>query len=388
MKKLLFFLFSFLILSSVSAQLQEVWDETYGGSANDEAHNVLETSDGGYLIVGYTGSSGSGKKDGWALKLNKEGAMEWDMTYGGGKDDELLDVIETPTGFAMVGYTSSIGEGKEDFWLVITDKEGRMIWERAYGGAKPDVANNIISSFDGHVYIAGYTKSKGGGGRDFWILKVLPTAGQKERGQLVWRKNIGGNGADYAMMIKENPLDSFLYVLGNSSSSGNGGMDAFFYKLSPDRGNVRVKKNFGGRGFEHGNDFLFTENNGYIIVGGTMTNSKGFFDSWVIKLEEEYYSEWEHTYGGNFEDEWMSLIQNKDGFILAGFTESKGEGKSDGWLMMLDKKGRTVWEKTLGDVGTDKILKIIKTSDNHYIVVGLTDSKGEGNRDAWVIKLK
>jgi len=388
MKKLLIILFCILSINIVSAQIQEVWNETYGGTDEEEAHSIIETTDGGYLVVGFTASSGSGNKDGWAIKLNKDGAMEWDMTYGGAKNDELFDVIETKTGFAMVGYTSSIGKGKKDFWLVITDKEGKMAWERAYGDKKDEAANNIIPCYDGNVYISGYTKSKGGGGRDFWIIKVEPRAGEKERGKIVWRKNIGGNGADYAMKIRENPADSFLYVLGNSTSSGNGGMDAFFYKLSPDRGNVRVKKNFGQRGFEHGNDFCFTENNGYLIIGGTMSNSKGYFDAWVIKLEEEYYSEWEHTYGGFQEDEWLSLVKNPDSYLLAGWTASKGEGKYDGWLMMLDKKGKTMWEKTIGDVGVDKFLKIIKTSDGNYVAIGFTNSMGEGKTDAWVVKLK
>ncbi|RLD62738.1 MAG: hypothetical protein DRI84_10550 [Bacteroidetes bacterium] len=388
MKKISLLLIGIFSISLLSAQIQEVWNETYGGTEADEAHSVIETKDGGYLIVGYTESRGSGKKDGWAIKLGQDGSMEWDMTYGGSKDDELFDVIETNTGFAMVGYTSSIGEGKEDFWLVITDKEGRMAWERAYGGKKSDVANKIISSFDGNVYIAGYTKSKGGGGRDFWILKTEPFASEKERGKLIWRKNMGGNGADYSMMIRENLADSFLYVLGNTTSMGNGGMDAILYKLSPDRGSVRAKKNFGGRAFEHGNDFCFTENNGYLIVGGTMTNSKGFFDCWVLKLEEEFYMEWEHTYGGYQEDECLSIVQNKDSYLIAGWTSSKGEGKYDGWMIMLDKKGKTMWEKTVGDVGTDKFYRIIKTSDGHYITVGMTDSRGEGKKDIWVIKFK
>ena len=215
MKRLLLFLFAVFFINTLSAQIQEVWNETYGGQDEEEAHSIIETSDGGYLVVGFTSSSGSGKRDGWAVKLSKDGSMEWDMTYGGSKDDELLDVIETNTGFAMVGYTSSIGQGKKDFWLVITDKEGKMAWERAYGDKKDEVANSIIPCYDRNVYIAGYTKSKGGGGRDFWIIKVEPLAGEKERGKLIWRKNMGGNGADYSMMIKENPTDSFLYVLVN-----------------------------------------------------------------------------------------------------------------------------------------------------------------------------
>jgi hypothetical protein len=165
-------------------------------------------------------------------------------------------------------------------------------------------------------------------------------------------------------------------------------MDMMLYKMDRQRGNIRTKKNFGGRAYEHGNDFCFTENNGYILVGGTMSDSKGFFDSWVIKLEEEFYSEWEHTYGGGKNEEWVSVVQFEDSYLLAGFTESMGEGKTDGWLMKLDKKGKTLWEKNYGDVGDDQIDKLIKTKDGGYIFVGSTDSLGEGKKDFWIVKFK
>jgi hypothetical protein len=388
MKQIVLSFFALLSINLLFGQIQEEWDETYGGSKNEEARSIIETSDGGYLVVGYTESEGSGKKDGWAIKLNKDGSIEWDMTYGGAKDDELFDVIELEDSYAMVGMTASIGEGKGDFWLVVTDKDGSMNWDRAYGGAKEDAATKIIRAYDGNVFITGYTKSKGGGGRDIYVIKVEPFASEKERGKLLWKKNFGGGGTDYPGQMRLNPVDSFIYILGSSTSSGNGGMDAMLYKMDPVRGNIRTKKNFGGRGFEHGNDFCFTENNGYILVGGTMSNSKGFFDSWVVKLEEEFYSEWEHTYGGGKQEEWVTVLQDDDSYLLIGFTESKGEGKSDGWIMKLDKKGNTKWEKTYGDVGEDYFSKMIKTSDGGYISVGSTNSTGEGELDFWIIKFK
>jgi len=388
MKRFLFTLLSLLSFSILFAQANQEWDETYGGQSNDEARSIIETNDGGYLIVGYTESQGSGNMDGWAIKLAPDGSMEWDMTYGGAKDDELFDVIELENGYAMVGATASIGEGKADFWLVLADKDGSMQWDRAYGGNKEDKATQIIKDFDGNVFIAGYTKSKGGGGRDIYIIKVEPFAGEKERGKLIWKKNFGGGGTDYPGRIRLNEVDSFVYIIGSSNSSGNGGMDMMLYKMDRQRGNIRTKKNFGGRAYEHGNDFCFTENNGYILVGGTMSDSKGFFDSWVIKLEEEFYSEWEHTYGGGKNEEWVSVVQFDDSYLLAGFTESMGEGKTDGWLMKLDKKGKKLWEKNYGDVGDDQIAKLIKTKDGGYIFVGSTDSLGEGKMDFWIVKFK
>ena len=388
MKKILFTLLGILSFSILFSQSQEQWNEAYGGTADDEANSIIQTKDGGYLVVGYTESQGSGKKDGWAVKLGPEGNMEWDMTYGGGKDDELFDVIELNDGYAMVGSTASIGEGKEDFWLVLIDKDGSQKWERAYGGSKEDVATRVIHSYDGNIYISGYTKSKGGGGRDIYFLKVQPFASEKERGKVLWKKNFGGKGTDYPGNIRMNPVDSFIYIIGSSNSSGFGGMDIMLYKMDPVRGNIRTKKNFGTRAFEHGNDFLFTEKNGYIIVGGSMFNSKGYFDAWVDKLEEEFYSEWEYKDGGSKEDEWVSIVDYEDAYLLAGYTGSKGEGKMDGWLLKLDKKGKKVWEKTFGDIGDDNLKRMIKTKDGGFIIVGSTDSTGEGKLDFWIVKFK
>jgi len=386
MRKILFTIIGILSISLLFGQSKEQWNETYGGTDDDEAHSIIETKDGGYLVVGYTLSQGSGKKDGWAMKLNADGSMEWDMTYGGGKDDELYDMVELNNGYALVGATASIGEGKADFWFVLIDKDGSQEWERAYGGKKDDVATQVIHTNDGNVYIAGFTKSKGG--RDIYVLKVQPFASEKERGKVLWKKNFGGSGVDFPGRIKLNPIDSFIYIIGSSNSSGNGGLDAMLYKMDPVRGNIRTKKNFGGRAFEHGNDFCFTEKNGYIIVGGTMSNSKGFFDSWVVKLEEEFYSEWEHTYGGGKEDEWVTVALFDKNYLLAGNTASKGEGKYDAWLMMLDEKGKTLWEKTFGDIGDDKIARMIKTKDGGFVCVGSTNSIGEGGLDFWIVKFK
>ena len=382
-------LFSILYISSLSfAQLNMEWDANFGGQENDVAHSAIQTPDDGYIIVGSTESEGSGKLDGYITKVDSRGNLDWTQTYGGKKDDEFFAITKTGNNYAICGYSESKGSGKKDFWLMLVDTEGNKLWEHFYGGPKDEEAYDIISTYDNNIVIAGYTKSKGAGGRDFWILKVNPNGVGKNQGAVIWKRNVGGKGTDFATRVKESPVDSFIYVIGHSTSFGAGGMDLYFTRLSPDRGSARGKKYYGKVNFEHGNDFCFTEDNGYLLVGGTMSDSKGYFDAWIFKIEEEYYKEWEKTYGDLKDEEFVSGFVDGENYVLGGFTESIGEGKYDAWIMKVDNKGNILRERTFGEEGNDKIHRMIQTADGGYLMIGETDSKGEGKLDMWIVKIK
>lgn len=364
------------------------WETNYGGDGTDVAHSAIETSDGGFIIVGSTDSEGSGKLDGYVLKIDSKGNKDWEMTYGGRKDDEFFAIAETKGNYAICGYSDSKGSGGKDFWLLVIDQEGQKIWEYFYGYDKDEEAYDIISTYDGNLVMVGYTKSKGGGARDFYIIKVDPNSIGKNQGKEIWSRNIGGSGTDLATRVKQNPEDSMLYVIGHTSSYGSGGMDLYFTQLTPDRGSPKQKKYIGKDNFEHGNDFCFTENHGYLLVGGTMSDSKGYFDAWLYKIETEFYKEWEETYGGEKDEEIMSVFNVGDTYVLGGFTESIGEGKADAWFMVTDKTGKMIQELTFGEDGNDKIHRMIKSSDGGYLMIGETESKGDGKADFWIIKIK
>ncbi len=378
----------FVIVSAMlTAQINVNWDESYGGEGNDEARSVIQLRDGNFLLVGYTESQGAGKKDGWAVKVSPTGEQLWDMAYGGQSDDELFDAVELPDGkLAMVGYTKSMGAGKSDFWLVITDKEGDQNWEKTYGGPKDDGAQAVLLSYDGKLVISGYTKSRGAGNRDYWVIKVNQDGVDKEQGKIIWKRNTGGKKADFPSVAYQSPYDSAYYVLGVTTSFGNGSADAWLIRVLEPRGMVKGKKFFGGKLYEYGNDFRFTDEKGFFVVGATMTNSKGLFDGWVIRLNDEYDSYYSKTFGGEKEDKFMSVVKADDKkYLIAGFTASKGEGEYDGWLMMMTEKGVPLWQTTVGDVKSEKIYKIIKTKSGNYLVCGSTTSKGEGKKDMWVV---
>jgi len=388
MKKISLLFIGLLFSTLTFSQLNMEWDEAIGGEKDEVANSAIQTPDGGYIIVGSTDSEGSGKLDGYIMKIDARGNLDWEETYGGKKDDEFYAITEVNGQYAIAGYTASKGKGKKDFWLMLINDKGQKQWEHFYGGPKDDEAFDIITSFDNNVVMAGYTKSKGAGGRDFWVIKVKPNGVGKEQGKVVWKRNVGGSGTDFAMKVKQNPVDSFFYVVGHSNSRGAGGMDLYFTRLSPDRGSARGKKYLGKRNFEHGNDFCFTEENGYFLAGGTMSDSKGYFDGWMVKIESEYYKEWEKSYGGMKNEEFMSAFVDGDDYVLGGYTLSSGEGKSDAWVIKVNKKGILQRERTFGEEGDDVVTRMIQTKDGGYLLLGKTNSKGSGGYDAWVLKIK
>jgi len=162
-------------LSASSAPPPTEWNKTYGGTGDDWAGSVVQTSDGGFVMAGGTDSFGAGDYDFWLVKTDAEGNMEWNKTYGGTDIDTARSVIQTGDGgYAIAGQTMSFGAGGRDFWLVKTDAEGNMEWNKTYGGGEGDYLFSVVQTGDGGYALAGYTYSFGAGYDDLWLVKVAP----------------------------------------------------------------------------------------------------------------------------------------------------------------------------------------------------------------------
>ena len=149
------------------------WSRTYGGSHSDEAYSLIQMPDGGYAMAGSTISFGAGNYDFYLVKTDAYGNLEWNQTYGGAEFEAVHSLVETfDGGYAMAGRTKSFGSGGNDFYLVKTDSNGNMLWDRTYGGEQYDSANSIIVTSDGGYAIAGGTSSFGSGDTDFWLIKT------------------------------------------------------------------------------------------------------------------------------------------------------------------------------------------------------------------------
>jgi len=378
-------LFSFLISGctkqSTTPSTQAVWQKTFGGIADDEAMSIQQTTDGGYIVAGYTFSFGAGGSDVYVIKLDENGNKVWEKTYGGSGDDYAFSIQQTTDGgYIVAGYTSSFGEGNYDFYIIKLDANGNKLWEKTFGGSYNDKAYSIQQTTDGGYIVAGSTISFGEGGSDVYVIKL------DKNGDKVWEKTFGGIADDEAKSIQQT-TDGGYIVAGYTFSFGEGGSDVYVIKLD-ENGNESWEKTFGGNGWDEASFIQQTNDEGYIVAGYTFSFGEGWDDVYVIKLDKNGNKVWDKTYGGGNGDRANSIQQTKDGgYIVAGMTSSLGAGNYDFYIIKLDANGNKLWEKTFGGSKYDPAWSIQQTNDGGYIVAGSTISFGAGGSDIYVIKL-
>ncbi len=172
------------------------WDKTFGGAKTDYVRSIVALADGGFAVAGYTESKGAGGADVWVLRLDRTGELLWEKTFGGAKPDYAHSIIALADGgFVVAGDTHSKGTGEYDAWILRLDETGELLWEKTFGGTEHDEAHSIIALSDGGFAVAGYTLSIGAGRSDAWILRLVRTGG------LLWEKRFGGSYSDKAYSI-------------------------------------------------------------------------------------------------------------------------------------------------------------------------------------------
>ncbi|MBW2059768.1 MAG: hypothetical protein JRJ26_19970 [Deltaproteobacteria bacterium] len=190
------------------------WARAYGGAARHWARSVRLAVDGGYVVAGGTSPSGAGDNDLWVLKLNSTGAVAWQKAFGGSGDEWAYCIQQTEDGgYITAGYTDSLGEGSYDIWLLKLNPEGAVDWQKTYGGIGYDRAFCIRQTSDAGYIVAGFTTSFGAGSTDLWVLKLDPD------GTVLWQNTYGGSKSEWAYSVEET-LDGGYVVAGWTSSFG------------------------------------------------------------------------------------------------------------------------------------------------------------------------
>jgi len=294
---------------------------------------------------------------------------KWNKVFGGDNIDQCFSVIQTDDeGYAIVGWTSSFGSGSTDVWVIKTDNNGNEIWNYTYGGNKRDRGYSIQQTEDEGYIIVGYTESFGNGFYDLWLIKT------NKNGLEEWNYTFGGIDYDFGLAVITTEDNNYI-VTGYQSSFNAVNCDLWIIKIGLD-GSKIWDKSYGGKFCESGFNIIEIEN-GYIIAGYTDSFGNGDYDAWIIRTDKSGNLIWEKTYGGASEDVTRSIQQTSDGeFILAGWTESFGSGRKDVWLFKIDENGDMLWNKTLGGILDDGAYSIYKTNDNNYIISGYIDMGG------------
>jgi predicted secreted protein len=161
-------------LIKTDARGKKQWDKTLGGRVDDYGSSVQQTKDGGYILLGWTASF-SEAYDFLLIKTDASGEKQWERTFGGSGFNRGVSVQQTSDGgYILLGYTSSFGAGGADFWLIKTDANGNKLWDKTFGGSKGDGGRSVQQTSDGGYILLGYTYSFGAGDADFWLIKYCP----------------------------------------------------------------------------------------------------------------------------------------------------------------------------------------------------------------------
>jgi hypothetical protein len=253
---------------------------TYGGTNDDYARTVQQTSDGGYIVAGYTESFGAGGSDIFLIKTDASGNIIWAKTYGGTNLDDAFSVQQTTDGgYIVAGYTWSFGAGYSDIFLIKTDANGNVQWAKTYGGTNDDWAYSVQQTSDGGYIMAGTTWSFGAGWGDIFLIKT------DANGNLQWAKTYGGGSYDYAYSVQQT-FDGGYIVAGTTASFSAGNYDIFLIKTDA-KGNIQWAKTYGGTDILDSGipSVQQTSDGGYILVSTTISFGAGGADIFLIKTD-------------------------------------------------------------------------------------------------------
>jgi uncharacterized delta-60 repeat protein len=367
-KQILFIFLCFCVFLS-SLPLFSQWARTYGDTGDEQYPVAIQTSDGGYIVAGATDSFGAGGYDVWVIKLDSDGAVEWQYAYGGTGNEEANSIQQTSDGgYIVAGDTNSFGAGGWDAWIVKLDSDGAVEWQYTYGGTGSDSANSIQQTSDGGYIVAGYTYSFGAGNNDVWVLKL------DSDGAVEWQYTYGGASYDNSYSIQQTSDGGYI-VAGYTHSFGAGDSDFWVLKLDS-TGNVDWQYMYGDANDDYAYSVQQTSDGGYIVAGETDPfNVDPHLDSdfWVLKLDSTGNVEWQYAYGIYFMWDWASSIQQTSdgGYIVAGPSVSVGGYWFHSLVLKLDSNGNIDWQKSYGGFGGDHSFwcnSIQQTSDGGYIV--------------------
>ncbi|MFB6258896.1 MAG: T9SS type A sorting domain-containing protein [Flavobacteriales bacterium] len=344
------------------------WQRTYGGSNKEKLRGVEQTDDGGFIIAGFSTSSdgdvsgNKGGKDYWILKLDPSGNIEWEQNYGGSNKDNPYSIEQTlDGGFVAAGISASSNgdvssnNGGDDYWVLKLDPNGNIQWESSFGTSNSERAFSVDQTSDSGYAVGGWTDKSGN--NDYWVLRL------DKMGNLQWDKTFGGGGHDRMRSVRS-LSDGGFFLLGSSRSSGGdvsdnyGSRDIWAVKLNSS-GGIQWESNYGGTSDDRGFSVDECSDGGYFVTGLSKSSdkdvgaNKGSRDLWAFKLDSTGSIEWESNFGGTSGEHNGAGSEVADGeYVMACHTGSndgdidQNEGARDLWIVRIGDTTRTSLRST------------------------------------------
>ncbi len=358
----------------VSATPSASWAKTYGGSLIDTPRSIRQTQDDGYIVAGDTMSFGAGDRDAWIMKLNTDGSVMWERTFGGIWSDRADSVQQTTDGGYIVGGYHGV---EADAWVLKLNSNGTTAWQKAYDNTLTSYSSSIQQTTDDGFIVGGWVDYMALGSREYMALKL------DSEGNVEWQKVYTDTST---VLSIQQTSDGGYIALGNASLSATDPFAVWLLKLDSG-GSVSWLKTYTTGVYDYAYAIQQTTDGGYVLAGLTQMGAGGQ-DAWVLKLASDGAAVWAKAIGGTGDDFLSSIQQTSDGgYIATGITESFGTTGSDAWALKLDSAGAVTWQKKYAGTATDGGTSIQSTSDGGYVVAAHTNSSGAGGLDYWILKL-
>jgi len=371
------------------------WSRAYGGAGTDVGLSIQRTEDGGYVIAGYTDSFGAGNSDVYLLKTDSEGGLIWNKTYGGAYSDLGYSVQETSDGgYVVAGYTRSFGNKDDtDVYLVRVDPEGNEIWSRTYGVQGATINNergySVQQTNDGGFIIAGETNSSERGEKDLHDVYIVKTDSE---GGLIWNKTYGGAYSDLGYSVQETSDGGYI-IAGETTSFGEHATDIYLIKIDSEGNEIWSRKHGDMKGYERGHSVRETSDGGYIIAGMSRPLEQKKPDFYLLKTDSDGNRLWSTSYtgpDGHLSWDWgrSAMETGEGGYVIVGEAYSEVERNQDILLVKTDSLGNLLWSRTYGGADHEYGYSVLETGNGGYVIAGKTKSFGAGEYDVYVVKTK
>lgn len=346
-----------------------VWEKTYGGDDGDIAQGIAALDKGESALVGTCKSFGAKRTDICVSRMDSNGEIVWRVLLGGEKEEEAKAIIRTQDGNLMVlGSTKSFAQNYDrDLYVIKISLEGKVLWEKSFGGNRDEHAGGIAATDDGGMLIVGDSNSYGNGYKDVYIAKL------DKNGKMISSYIIGGEKEDSAQALTRTK-DGNMILVGYRETERSGDTDFLVLKLDQN-GNKIWAKTYGAEQSDRLDSLVATEDGGIVATGATRSYGSEQTDMSVMKLDTEGNIVWHKIYGFKYYEYGNALTHLGDGSVMvAGGTSTLGKGDHSVYLIALDKSGKLIWSHVYGDRGKDSAHAIARMDDGSIIVAGGSDS--------------
>ena len=358
------------------------WQKVYGEKDDDIAKAVVMLENAEVAVIGTCKSFNAQRSDICVTRLNKEGQTKWRTLLGGKKTDKGIAISRAKDGNLLIlGEGKSFEHGGQDLYVAKLSLDGKLIWEKSFGGDRDEYAGGIAGTNDGGVLLVGDSESFSKKGyRDIYIVRL------NKDGKMLTTKTIGGKLNDEANALTRTADGNFI-MAGSREIKSSGDADFFLMKL-----NQNGEKIWARTLGEKYNDVLHaiapTPDGGIVATGKTRSYNSAQTDLPIMHFDKNGKLIWFKIYGFSYYDEGNAITMTKDGnYMVAGITNSMGKGDYDNYILTLDKKGKLLWSSTYGGTNKDIAHGITRTTDGAVVVVGESDSYSRSKK-FFMIKLK